>query len=535
MSRWLISALYVCVYVGLDWITYVQPVLQLGITPWSPQAGVTVAYLVWLGPRWAPFTALAAFLAEIIVRDAPAGWAPHALASLWIAGTYAALAAAGTQALARNALVALGPAVRFVLVAVLAALVAAIGYVGSVLLAGTLPWSAAMSGLARYWIGDINGILMLAPLLLALPGRSDAWRALGAGWTVALAQAAVVALAVWLLFGDAFDQERMFYPLFVPMIWIAVRWGVVGALLSALAMQVGMVLSLRDTPFDAPLLDLQMLSLTLTITGLMLGAAVTERARARSEAQERDRQLAIAMRFAVAGEMASSLTHELNQPITALVSYLQASQIMYQPAAASDQRLSQTLGKATHEAIRAAEVLRRLRDFYQGTGPQVSGPADAAACCASVYELLEPRMRRQGIRAQLVLPAHLPPVAGDRTQIEMVLHNLVSNAMDAVAGNARGGRELLLEARLQGDTVHVTVQDSGPGVAEEAMPQLFEPFNTTKSDGMGLGLAISRNLMRAQGGELTYKRSAQLGGACFELCFPVFKQEPSHAAHGVLR
>ena len=119
---------------------------------------------------------------------------------------------------------------------------------------------------------------------------SNAWRALGAGWTEALAQAAVVTLAVWLLFGDAFDQERMFYPLFVPMIWIALRWGVAGALLSALAMQVGMVLSLRDTPFDAPLLDLQMLSLTLTITGLMLGAAVTERARARNEAQERDRQ-----------------------------------------------------------------------------------------------------------------------------------------------------------------------------------------------------------------------------------------------------
>jgi signal transduction histidine kinase len=536
MSRWFISALYVCVYIGLDWITYVQPVLQLGITPWSPQAGVTVAYLLWLGPRWAPFTALAAFLAEVVVREAPAGWAPHALASLWIAGSYAALAAAGTPALARNALVALGPAVRFVLVALLAALIAAVGYVGSVVLAGTLPWSTAMSGLARYWIGDVNGILMLAPLLLALPRSGDAWRALGTGWAVALAQTGLVALSVWLLFGlDSLDQERMFYPLFVPMIWIAVRWGVAGALLAALAIQVGIVVSLRDTPLDAPLLDLQMLNLTLTITGLMLGAAVTERARARNEAQERDRQLARAMRFAVAGEMASALTHELNQPITALVSYLQASQIMYQPAAASDQRLTQTLGKATHEAIRAAEVLRRLRDFYQGTGPQVSGPTDVAACCASVYELLEPRMRRQGIRAQLVIPPQLPPVAGDRTQIEMVLHNLVSNASDAVAGNPRGGRELLIEARLQGDKVRISVQDSGQGVAEEARPQLFEPFNTTKSDGMGLGLAISRNLMRAQGGELTYQRSAQLGGACFELCFPVFTQEPPDAAHGLLR
>jgi C4-dicarboxylate-specific signal transduction histidine kinase len=85
-----------------------------------------------------------------------------------------------------------------------------------------------------------------------------------------------------------------------------------------------------------------------------------------------------------------------------------------------------------------------------------------------------------------------------------------------------GGRELLIEARAMEGQVFVAVHDAGPGVSADALPQIFEPFNTTKPDGMGLGLAISRNLLRAQGGDLTYRRSLLLGGACFEMRCPVF-------------
>ena len=522
-SRWIVSLLYVVAYVAFDGISYVQPVLKLGITPWSPQTGLTVAYLLWLGPRWAPFTAVAAFLAEVLVRGAPAGWAPHALASVWIAGSYAAFAALRGRELAQAALEALAPALRFLSAAVVAPLVASVGYVGCFLLTGTLPLDAAVSSLVRYWIGDMNGILILTLLLLALPRARDALRALRSGWTVALAQTAVVVLSVWLLFGlEVVDEHRIFYPLFVPMIWIAVRWGAVGALLAALVIQVGIVVAMHDTPIGAPLLDLQALNLTLTLTGLLLGVAVTERARARSEAQERDRQLSRAMRFAVAGEMSSALTHELNQPITALVSYLQASQIMSGPATGADARLTQTLTKATREAIRAAEVMRRLRDFYQGTGQPMPGPAHAAACIASVRELLEPRQLRKGVVLRVAHVEALPPLAAGHTQVEMVLHNLLSNAVDSLRTSS-GAREVLVDARVQDGQVVLAVHDSGPGVAANVESQLFEPFNTTKPDGMGLGLAISRNLLRAHGGDLRYRRSELLGGACFELRCPIFQ------------
>jgi C4-dicarboxylate-specific signal transduction histidine kinase len=123
---------------------------------------------------------------------------------------------------------------------------------------------------------------------------------------------------------------------------------------------------------------------------------------------------------------------------------------------------------------------------------------------------------------QLNLPHELPPVRADRSQIEMVLHNLLSNAIDALGALPATSRELRLRADQEDAFVRLTVEDSGPGVHADALEQLFEPFNTTKSDGMGLGLAISRNLMRGQGGDLTYRRSAQLGGACFEIRLPAF-------------
>jgi two-component system sensor kinase FixL len=519
---WWLALLYVPAYVALDWISYIQPVLKLGITPWSPQTGLTVAFLMWKGPRWAICTAIAAFLAELLVRDAPAGWFWLILASVWIAASYAALAAALGRNALRDVMQGVAPAVRFTCAAILAAMVAGIGYVGTFVLANSLPLSSAAGSVVRYWVGDVNATLMIAPLLLALPYVRPALRVLRASWLAALAQVTVLALFVGLLFGvDQLERLRFFYPLFVPMIWIAVRWGVPGALLAALAIQIGIILAMRDSATDAPLIDLQILMLTLTVTGLLLGVVVAERAQARREAQERERQLALAMRFAVAGELASALTHELNQPITALVSYLQASQIMSIPVANNDTRLADTLVKATNEAIRASQVLRRLRDFYQGGGAG-KGPAHLATCCSSVVELLEPRLRSQRIRMQLNLPNELPPVRADRSQIEMVLHNLLSNAIDALGAVPATSRELRLRADHEGAFVRLTVEDSGPGVHVDALEQLFEPFNTTKSDGMGLGLAISRNLIRAQGGDLAYRSSAQLGGACFEIRVPAF-------------
>jgi len=511
------AALFITAYVLIDWLSYLQPVLQLGITPWNPQTGVALAFLFWEGRRGAFAVAAAALLSEIVVRDVPAGSIAAITTSIWIAIAYAALA----EVLRRKRtsfLPSPGDAARFVGACLVATLLVGAGFIAIMLAMGALPEEVALGGVARYWVGDFNGVLTLTPLLIWAPQWRAGLAALRAHWREALLQFVVLGATIWIIFGLLSDQAlRFFYPLFVPMIWIALRWGIVGAVVGALAIQIGLALMVNEVGVTAPLFDLQFLMLTLNLTALLLGAAVSERQRAQEQLRARDAALARAMRFATAGEMASALTHELNQPITALVSYLRAAEML---AAQPDARLPETLDKAGREALRASEVLRRLRDFYS-TGAAACAPLSLATMCEIVSAALHERLRRARVQLVCSLDAGLAKVAADPTQLEIVLHNLVSNAIDSIALSADASGRIDITAVRRGDEVLLSVVDSGPGVATEIAPRIFEPFITDKSGGMGLGLAISRSLLRAQGGDLVYERIAATGGARFTLRLPV--------------
>lgn len=515
------AALFIVAYILVDWLSYLQPVLQLGITPWNPQTGLTLAFLVWQGARGAAAVALAALLSEVIVRDVPAGSVAAIATSIWIAIAYTALAAIlrrrGPAALVATP----GDAARFVGACLGATLFVGAGFIAIMLAMGALPENVALGGVARYWVGDFNGVLTLTPLLLWAPSWRKGRSALRMRWREALLQFAVLAFSMWIIFVVLADQAlRFFYPLFVPMIWIALRWGVVGAVVGALAIQVGLAFMVKDVGTAPPLFELQFLMLTLNLTALILGATVSERQRAQAQLRERDEALARAMRFATAGEMASALTHELNQPITALVSYLRAAEILASPGESRDARLPETLGKAASEAIRASAVLRRLRDFYS-TGQAARAPLSLAALCGSVTAAFQERLRRAGVQLACNVGADLPAIAADPTQLEIVLHNLVANAIDALAAADIAPKRIEVSARRQGDHVQLTVADCGPGVAADVAARVFEPFVTTKPGGMGLGLAISRSLLRAQGGELEYRQADGAGGARFVLRLPL--------------
>ncbi len=515
------ATLFIAAYVFVDWLSYLQPALQLGITPWNPQTGVALAYLIWQGPRGAIAVALAALLSEVVVRDVPAGSIAAITTSIWIAIAYSALAVF----LRRKGPAALVPtpadAARFVAAGLGATLLVGAGFIAIMLAMGALPENVALGGVARYWVGDFNGVLTLTPLLM----WARSWRAglasLRARWREALLQFVALGFTMWIIFGLLADEAlRFFYPLFVPMIWLALRWGVVGAVVGALAIQLGLALMVKDIGVAPPLFELQFLMLTLNLTALLLGATVSERQRAQAQLRERDEALARAMRFATAGEMASALTHELNQPITALVSYLRAAEILAAPGGSADARLPDTLGKAAQEAIRASAVLRRLRDFYS-TGQAACSPLSLAALCQSVGATFHERLRRAGVQLTSSVSPELPPVAGDPTQLEIVLHNLVANAIDSIAAAGAGAGRIEIAATRRGDMVRLSVTDSGPGVAADVAARVFEPFVTTKPGGMGLGLAISRSLLRAQGGDLEYTIDEAAGGACFVVALPL--------------
>jgi two-component system sensor kinase FixL len=516
-QSWLLGAGYLTLYLLLDWASYVQPLRHTSITPWNPNTGVVMALLLTRGWRWAPLVTLGIFVGELLTDDAPAPWWVRALASGYLALVYT-LAAWGLRRRGLDRPIGTPKsAAWFAGVTAVASGVAAAGYVVILVSGGVLNLGEAWSSVGRYWIGEFNGIIALTPVLLLGVGRAPPWHDMLRHRRELMLQGLGAVVGVGLAFALAAARDvRLFYPLFAPVTWIAVRHGVPGAMISVSLVQAALVAALELTPGSIPLFDVQFPLLSLGVTALFLGALATQRDTTLRQMRQQDAALQRSMRFAAAGQLASALTHELNQPMTALLSYVRSAELMTEPLARADERLAGTVRKAGEEAGRAAAVLRRLREFYRGEGARLE-PTDALSVCGGVAEALRDRMRRSAVEFELRHRAGLPSVMVDRTQLEIVIHNLLTNCLDAFdALPARGsrGRRIELAAEVRGVDVLIAVDDSGPGIAPNVMERLFEPFVTSKISGMGLGLSLSRTLLRHQGGDL-WSEASRFGGARF--------------------
>jgi C4-dicarboxylate-specific signal transduction histidine kinase len=205
------------------------------------------------------------------------------------------------------------------------------------------------------------------------------------------------------------------------------------------------------------------------------------------------------MRLASAGEMAAALAHELNQPLTAVASYARASRTIARERPGEAALLSDTLEKLLAESSRAAEVVRRLRDFFR-TGALQLAPLDLAEAARQCLENARTRADGAGVALRLGHAAG-SRVLADRVQIEIVLRNLVANALEA-ARDGPAPREVGIEIAADEERVTLTIADSGGGVLPGEEERIFEPFETTRPSGMGMGLAISRAVVEAHGGRL---------------------------------
>jgi two-component system sensor kinase FixL len=512
---------YVLLYVALAWLSYARPALKPEITPWNPQTGLTVTFLLIFGPRLWPAAVVAALLSELLIPSTDVAIPLTITACLWIGAIYGALAAVLRRFDLASSLPSVRAAGRMAVATVVAASIVAVGYIGIFVAAGDVSTADAMRGIARYGLADMNGILMLTPLLVLLRRGRESVSLLRTHWREAAVQGASVLLTLIVLFFlPAADQLRFFYLLFVPIIWIGLRWRIRGALFAVLAIQVALIFAARVGIHTPRFIDLQVLLLTLSLTALLLGAVVAESAAILHRLRERDAELARATRFAVAGELTSALAHELNQPITALVSYLRASDILASRHANADPQLRATLEKSVNEAMRASDVLRKLRDFYRG-GAVKRERIDFAALSTRVTSAFQENLRTASATLVSTIDNSVPQVEGDATQLEIVLHNLIANAIDAVSNAPVSQRRIELHATRSADDLILMVEDSGPGISAEVSREIFEPFFTTRPGGMGMGLAISRTLAQARGGELSFGRSSTLGGACFKLRLPI--------------
>lgn len=337
-------------------------------------------------------------------------------------------------------------------------------------------------------------------------------------------------LALWVIFGLDFTNEfKFFYLLFLPLIWVAMRHGIRGATIAILVMQLGVIGAVQWGKHKAAtMVELQLLMLAVAITGLFLGMTVTARRQVEERLRAQQTELDRALRFAAAGELASALSHELNQPLSALSSYIHSCQLILSSPGEHSALLGQTMDKAVAEAERAGKVVHRLRDFYR-SGAVRPEHISLAQLLREGMEPLRKRAEHHGISVRSALPPVSSSVWADRGQIETVLHNLVSNAIDAIASGQAQERKIVVEAApAPGDMVRICVTDSGPGVPVELQTRLFEPFTSGKPDGTGLGLAISRSLIKANGGKLYLDLDENPGaGARFCLTLPT-KEADDH-------
>lgn len=266
------------------------------------------------------------------------------------------------------------------------------------------------------------------------------------------------------------------------------------------------------------------------------GIDMTSKAVAEQKVQDLRDQLLRVTRLNELGQMVSALAHEVNQPLAAVMNYVQAGRRLLQtrPDSSHDSVL-ELMAKAVAQVERASAIIRGLRKFAEKSEPRRI-PEDINRVVSEASELALIGVGWLGIRATLRLEPDLPQVTIDKVQIQQVILNLVRNAVEALEEVER--RELVISTARDGDAVEVAVQDSGPGLPAAVAERLFEPFVTTKPDGIGIGLPISQTIAAAHGGRL-WAVANTLGGTTFRFTLPLAtgrppgRPEPERRADGV--
>lgn len=263
------------------------------------------------------------------------------------------------------------------------------------------------------------------------------------------------------------------------------------------------------------------------ITGILCsGDDVTDSRLAEAEARDSRERMMHVSRLATMGEMAAGISHELNQPLAAITTYAQAARRLLDASGNADEDVSDALEQIAAQALRAGEIIRRLRNLVRNRETQRES-TQINALIQELGTLTRADARLHDVRVRLELFEGLPELELDPIQIQQVILNLVRNAVQSFQHTESAEREVVISTGLADDgDVEIKVCDTGSGVAVDMLDQLFLPFATTKSDGTGLGLAISRSIIEAHKGALTYLPNAPRG-ACFRIRLPILKESGS--------
>ena len=512
-----VVVVFLMTYVALDQLDHIGPSRSWPIAPWNPELGLCIAAALRWRARVYPLIFFAPILANLLI---PGGYAPG---DGWLTGALTVLETSATifvanLVTARIGLLGKNPLAAILLASLPCALVvAAVGAARIASLPDPLPSEAFGITWTRLWVGDVIGVFIVTPLFHVnlMPVRPLTWNRL----LEIAAQGAVVLIAVWLAFGEhPSTASRYFYGAFPPMIWITLRFGMRGAIVMNALVQASMIISLSLAGHENVDVTLfQALLLVLAASGLTLGMVVDQNRAATAQLHAREEELAASLKAAATGELAGTLAHELGHPLGAISNYAAALNHIIREVAPNSE--APRIGaKLSQEIVRATDTLHRLREFFR-TGALAFEPLDLAALTKDAVGLLKDRLERNGIAPHIVVPSRPAMVLGDQIQLRAVIYNLMVNAIDALKPVQADNKVLAITVRRTLDGVVLEVEDSGGGVAADVKNQIFEPLVTTKKDGLGLGLSMSRSVVEAHGGAIVLQDSP-LGGAKFAVTLP---------------
>ncbi|MDX1253131.1 MAG: HAMP domain-containing protein [Gammaproteobacteria bacterium] len=254
---------------------------------------------------------------------------------------------------------------------------------------------------------------------------------------------------------------------------------------------------------------------------------IRERKQAEEEARQHQARLAHVLRLNTVSEMATSIAHEINNPLSAIINYTRGCERRLVSGEIDKPVLKDTLEKIGAQAERAAKIIRRIRNFARGIKSDRTR-VDISHIINDVLAIADFEARRQNIIMNSAPSGEALPMVVDRIQIDQVLWNIIINAIEAIANSNSTRREIdISSARIDENYAEIAVHDTGPGLAEEDLKDIFDAFFTRKPEGMGMGLAISRSIVESHGGHLRATRNSD-SGLTFHIKLPLAKEGMSY-------
>jgi two-component system, LuxR family, sensor kinase FixL len=492
---------YVAAYPLLDWLSYVEPFEGLDITPWNPQVGLSFPLVLLFGRRTIPFLFIAPLVSHLLLNFSPVDLREGIAHATVIGGGYSAAALFLMRPATRfdPALPSTRDLILLMLTALASTAFVAVGYVATTTLSGYLELQDFIEAMLSYWVGDLIGIMVVTPfVLVALLRKHTVQMSL----EVVLQFAAIVGALVLVLGFREAAPLQLFYVLFLPIVWMALRGGLEGVTIGLLLTQLGLIIGVTLSPQPEGFTALQTLMLVLTATGLIAGELVTEHRRAEAKLLLQQKALARVAQVGGMKELSVAIAHELNQPLTAARTYARLVADAAREECVNSAEIADIAAKAVAQVERAAQVVRSLRSLLSlDRGNHLV--CSVERLIREALALCEPELDLVNAKIRVAVPSRLPAVLVDTLQIEQTFLNLIRNSIDAFKAASISGGAISIEAVTAGEGfVEIRVADNGPGFPTDVSENQFLPFSTTKAEGLGFGLVLCKTIVEAHGGRI---------------------------------